>query len=70
MTPAQDHPGLDAAGFLLLAEGHLLKAKELLSAPRTSVRKAMVLGTLNFVVPAVRNAMRLLNQEKEETCKL
>lgn len=59
--------GLSAAGFLLLAEGHLRKAKELLPSPPTSLRETMVLGTMNFVIPAVQNALKLLKEE--ELCK-
>ena len=57
--------GLDAGGYLLMAESHLIKAKERLHSPPTTLRETMVFGTLNFVIPAVRNALDLLKQEHE-----
>ena len=57
--------GPGAASFLLLAEGHLVKARELLPSPPTTLRETMVFGTLDFVIPAVRNARKLL-KEKEK----
>ena len=48
------------------AKAHLEKARELLPSPPASLRESLVLGTLDFVVPAVRNATRLLKQQKEE----
>ena len=56
--------GLDASGFLLLAEGHLRKARGGLHSSPTTLRETMVFGTLDFVIPAIRNARELLKEEE------
>jgi len=58
--------GLDAAGFLLLAEGHLMKATQRLDQRPFSgaVHKATV--EVIYATNSVRHALELLKQEKEE----
>jgi len=58
--------GLDASGFLLLGLGHLEKAGEMLPSSPSSLRGATVLGTLDVVIPAIRDALKLLKPEKEK----
>ncbi len=67
MTEPQDYLGLDAAGFLLVALGHLVKAEEKLGQEPPArgswkARKWTVYAT-NYV----RDALRLLDELKEET---
>jgi len=68
MTEPQEYPGLDAAGFLLVALGHLAKAGEKLDQepPSRAVYRASTHTILakNYV----RYALKLLDELKEETC--
>jgi len=61
--------GLDAAGFLLLAEGHLVKAREDLRK-NWSLSKVSVIGLIGVAITAISISLKLLMQEKEELCKL
>ena len=65
----QDHPGLDASGFLLLAEGHLRKANELIMKEDLSGILGEVRWTIVDAGNNTRRALKLLKQEEEETCK-
>ena len=65
----QDHPGLDAGGYLLMAEGHLLKARELLEPRPRSFKQALALADTQWAVKYTRIALELLKQQKEETCQ-
>lgn len=60
----QDYPDLDAAGFLLVALGHLVKAKEKLDQEPPS--SAVYYARENTVYAAnwVREALRLLDELK------
>lgn len=64
----QDYLDLDAAGFLLVALGHLVKAKEKLEQEPPSF--AVHVARQNTVVATnfVRYALELLDELKEETC--
>lgn len=65
----QDYPSLDAAGYLLVALGHLVKVREKLDQepPSRFTRRAWVYTgeAGNFV----RFALKLLDKQKEETCE-
>jgi len=65
----QEYPGLDAAGFLLVALGHLVKAKERLAempkSEYTYIASRFAVMASNFV----RHALKELDTEKEETCE-
>jgi len=65
----QEYPGLDAAGFLLVALGHLVKAKERLDQepPSKGVYDAK-LG-IRWAANNVRYALARLDKQKEETCE-
>ena len=66
---AQDCLGLDASGFLLLAEGHLSKAEHTLGqAEEESLTAYMAGEAMVRAILATRHAMKLLNEE-EEPCK-
>ena len=61
--------GLDAAGFLLLAEGHLRKAKERLDQePPSKARDNARLWAFS-ATNAAREALKELDKQKEEPCK-
>ena len=67
----QDHPGLDASGYLLLAKGHLVKAREVLGEPLESWSMYRVGRDVSLAISYVRFALKqleLLKQEKEEAC--
>ena len=57
---------LDAAGFLLLAEGHLLKAKEKLTQESMSATMYRVDFYTKRAANSVRHALELMKQEQEE----
>jgi len=65
----QDYLGLDAGGFLLIALGHLVKAREELDKepPSRAVYKAR--NDTIFASNSVRHALKLLDEQKEETCE-
>jgi len=69
MAKVQEYPGLDAAGFLLVALGHLEKAIERLDempkSEYTYIASRFTVMAGNFV----RYALKELEQEKEETCE-
>lgn len=69
MAEVQDYLGLDAAGFLLVVLGHLVKAREKLDQEPPS--KAAYYARWNCLYAAnhVRDALRLLHKQKEETCE-
>ena len=60
--------GLSAANFLLLAEGHLSKAKEKLTQEPMSATMYRVDFYTKRAANSVRHALELLKQEKEEPC--
>lgn len=53
---------LDASGFLLLAQGHLMKAKEKLDS------RTMPYLLVDDACDGVRHALKML-KEKEERCR-
>ena len=57
---------LDAAGFLLLAEGHLRKGQASLGGTDQPMRDYMAGEAIVRAILATRHAMKLL---KEEPCK-
>ena len=57
---------LDAAGHLLLAEGHLRKAKGKLTQEPMSVTMYRVDFYTKRAANSLRHALELLEQEKEE----
>ena len=61
--------GLDASGYLLLAKGHLVKAREVLESHPRSFAEGLALGDTQWAIKYTRIALELLKQEKEETCK-
>ena len=58
--------GPGPAAFLLLAEGHLRKAKELLEPRPRSFTEALALGDTQWAIKYTRIARELLKEEKEE----
>lgn len=65
----QDYPGLDAAGFLLVALGHLVKAKEKLDQEPPSRGRYAGSIAIREATNYVRHALRELDELKEETCE-
>ncbi len=69
MAEVPDYLELDAGGFLLVALGHLVKAKEKLEEmPKswaTYQAKVWTTEAGNFA----RYALKLLDEQKEETCE-
>jgi len=65
----QEYPGLDAAGFLMVALGHLVKAKEKLfqEPPSRGVYNAQF--GVRVALNHVRFALKVLDEQKEETCE-
>ena len=61
--------GLDAAGFLLLAQGHLVNASEVLKKEESSSASREARWAIVDAGNDIRRALKLLKQEKEETCK-
>ena len=60
--------GLDVSGFLLLAEGHLVKASEVLKKEEPSGIRREVRWAIVDAGNDIRYALKLLKQEKEEPC--
>ena len=58
---------LSASGFLLLAKGNLLKAKETLQAGEQSITVYMAGEAIVQAEASVRHALEMLKEE--ETCK-
>lgn len=65
----QDYPGLDAAGFLLVALGHLVKAKEKLDQEPPSRAQYNARYWTICAANNARYALKVLDEQKEETCK-
>lgn len=65
----QNYLGLDAAGYLLVALGHLVKAKEKLEEERLS--RSVYRAKRDTIMAAnfARYALAELEQEEEETCE-
>ena len=59
--------GLSAANFLLMAEGHLIKARDSVGGTEQPTRDYMAGEAIVRAIHATRHAMKLL--KKEETCK-
>ncbi len=65
----QDYLDLDAGGYLLVALGHLVKAREkLLQEPPSRTRYHTQRWT-RYAANYVRRALKLLDELKEETCE-
>ena len=59
--------GLDASGFLLLAEGHLRKAEHALGQTEEESLTAYMAGeAITRAVASTREALELLAEEEEE----
>jgi len=58
--------GLCAADFLLLAKGHLVKAREVLESQPRSFTEALALGDTQWAIKYTRIALELLKQKEEE----
>ncbi|GAI72253.1 unnamed protein product [marine sediment metagenome] len=69
MTEPQDYLDLDAAGFLMVALGHLVKAKEKLEQEPSSRHSYRAFRHTGFAINYTRFALRLLDEQKEETCE-
>jgi len=65
----QDYPGLDAAGYLLVALGHLVKAGEKLDQEPPSYAGYHARQRTQWAASYVRHALKLLDEQKEETCE-
>jgi len=64
----QDHPGLDAAGFLLLAEGHLRKAREVNAQDKQTELVEEAEKYMDYANSWLQYAIQTLTQEKEDPC--
>lgn len=62
----QDYPGLDAAGFLLIALGHLVKAKEKLDQEPPSRETYKARRSTRVATNCVRHALKLLDEQKDQ----
>jgi len=60
--------GLDAAGFLLLAEGHLVKAREQIEQGGYFGATYKAHAEIIYAISSVGHAQELLKQNKEEPC--
>ncbi len=69
IAKVQDYLGLDAAGFLLVALGHLVKAKEKLDQEPPSYAVYHAKHRATYAANHVRLALKVLDELKEETCK-
>ena len=66
----ESQSGLDASGFLLLAEGHLRKALEALGEERSeSANNMCAHGNLGQAIYSTRATLKNIRHEKEEPCK-
>jgi len=65
----QEYPDLDAAGFLLVALGHLVKAREQLVQAHPSHAVYHARRNTQYAANLVRRALKLLDEQKEETCE-
>ena len=69
ITKPQDYLDLDATGFLLVALGHLVKAKEKLDQEPPSSTRYLAKRSTVLATNEVRFALKLLDEQKEETCE-
>ncbi len=69
MTEPQDYLDLDAAGFLLVALGHLVKARDMLQEMPKSARVWRAERLSLIAANHTRYALRHLKELKEETCE-
>jgi len=69
MAEVQDYPDLDAAGFLLVALGHLVKAGEKLGQEPSARAAYKASRWATYATNYVRRALKLLEEQKEETCE-
>ena len=60
---------LGAAGFLLLAEGHLNKAREQVEQGTWSGATHKAHGEIIYAINSARHALELLKQKKEERAR-
>jgi len=69
MPEPQSYLDLDAAGYLLVALGHLVKARKKLDQEPPS--KACWHAKQHSIYAAnyVRRALKVLDEQKEETCE-
>ena len=65
----QDYLDLDAAGYLLVALGHLVKAGERLDQEPPSYGVYHAKRRATYAANQVRFALALLDERKEETCE-
>jgi len=65
----QEYPDLDAAGLLLVALGHLVKAKERLGEMPKSAVVYRAKHITTCAASWIRYALKELAREKEETCE-
>ena len=65
----QEYPGLDAAGLLLVALGHLVKAGERLAEMPKSAGTYRAKWETTLAANHARYALKQLAEEKEETCE-
>ena len=65
----QDYLDLDAGGCLLVALGHLVKAREKLDQEPPSSARWHAKQLAMFAANYVRRALALLDELKEETCE-
>ncbi|MBA7660475.1 hypothetical protein ES703_68477 [subsurface metagenome] len=65
----RDYLDLDAGGFLMVALGHLVKAKEWLAAEPPSKGVYWANRYTTYASNFVRDALKLLDELKEETCE-
>lgn len=61
--------GLSAANFLVLAEGHLERAQDMEASKSFPAYNSTIVFLIREAVKNVREALRLLKQQKEEPCK-
>lgn len=69
VAKVQDYLDLDAAGFLLVALGHLVKAVEQLEEWPKSEATYRAKRNVMYAEELVRRSLKLLDEQKEETCE-
>ena len=65
----QDYLDLDAAGYLLVALGHLVEAKGKLDQEPPSAGAYRAKWEISLATNHVRYALKVLDEQKEETCE-
>ncbi len=65
----QDYLDLDAGGYLLVALGHLVKAREKLAEEPLSRAVWSAIRYARYATNYVRYALKRLDELKEETCE-